>query len=76
MNLTRVCYRGVDVQIGLTRRQMDMFTYDTEPLEWPEELLPIVRVKAEVQYRKIRDQIIANEREDYERREASCGSTT
>ena len=76
MNPVRVCYRGVDVQIGLTRRQMDMLTYDTEPLEWPEELLPIVREKAEVQYRKIRDQIIANEREDYESRMASGGSIT
>ena len=75
MESVRVRYRGIEVRIGLTRKQMDMFTYDNESLEWPEELLPIAREKAEVQYRKIRDQIMANEREDAERREAACVST-
>ena len=69
-------YRGIQVRISLSPKQASILTYDTDPLEWPEELLPVVREKAEVQYQKIRAQIMANELEDAERREAACTSIT
>ena len=83
MEPLRVCYRGVGLRISITRGQMEVLCRDaaqkvTEepPLEWPEELLPAIREKAEIEYQKVRTQIIANELEDAERREAAWVSTT
>ena len=80
MDWVKVQYRGVQVRVSLTLKQMDFLSRDAEQrgwpedLGWPEELLPVVREKAEVQYQKVRDQILANEQQDAERREACASS--